>query len=368
MPQLSLKEIAETIDAKLVGDGSLSINRLAHPSDAKSTGALVVAFDKGLHPLLDESGAEAVALAEGQEAVATTFKGAILLKRPRLALARLTALFAKPTTTAVGVHPSAVIDPSATLGKGVRIGALCYVGPHATIGDGTNLISQVTIGAGARIGKNCLLHGGVRIGDDVIVGDRVIIHYNSVVGSDGFSFVTPEPGSAETAKRSGTSTVEAFNTEIIRVYSLGAVVLGDDVEVGACTTIDRGTVTHTRVGHGTKIDNQVQIGHNVVLGDNCLLCGNVGIAGSTEIGNRVVLAARSGVADHLKIGDDAVLMAAAQLGSNVPAKAIYMGLPAMPRERFFEQMIHLARLKNMAKRIAAIEEKVNQLEPETQKS
>lgn len=368
MPSLSLQSIAASLDATLIGDGNLVVTRVVHPADAKVSQDMALAFEKELHPLLEDSKAGAVALAEGQEDMAKNFKGAVVVKRGRLAMAKLTALFANPANVAVGVHPSAVVDVTAKIGKNVSIGPFCYVGADAVVGDGTKLVSQVTVSAGARLGKDCLLYAGVRVGDNVVLGDRVIVHYNSVIGSDGFSFVTPEPGSAETAKRSGGSTVESFNTEIIRIHSLGAVVLGDDVEIGACTAIDRGTVTDTRIGRGTKIDNQVQIAHNVIIGENCLICGNVGVAGSSTIGDRVVLAARSGIADHLKIGDDAVLMAAAQLGSNVPSKAIYMGLPAMPRERFFEQMIHLARIKNMAKRIAALEEKINTLEKDVKKS
>lgn len=362
MPPFTLQALAEAIGASFAGDGTLPVRRLAHPSDTLEEGALAIAFEKDLIPLLDGKEHAVVALSAGQEDAAKKFKGALLVKRPRLAIAKLTTLYARPPHAPAGVHPSAVVDPSAKLGKNVCIGPMCYVGPHVEIGENTKLVSQVTVGAHTRIGADCLFYAGVRLAEGVIIGNRVIVHYNSVIGSDGFSFVTPEPGSAETAKSTGSSTVEAFNTEIVRIYSLGAVVLGDDVEVGACTAIDRGTITHTRIGRGTKIDNQVQIAHNVQIGENCILCGNVGIAGSTQVGNRVVLAARSGLADHLRVGDDAVLMAASQLGSNLPVRSIYMGAPAMPRERYMDQMIHLARIKNMARRIGSVEEKLNALE------
>jgi UDP-3-O-[3-hydroxymyristoyl] glucosamine N-acyltransferase len=358
----TLKSLAENLGANLVGDGDMAMERLAHPAHAKGKGDLVLAFDKSLHTLLDNTPAEAVVLAAGQDDIAKKFKGALLVSRPRYAMAKLTALFSRPTPVAEGVHPSAVIDPTACLGKKVSIGPLCYVGAHAEIGDGTILIAQVTIGVHAKLGKDCLIYPGCRIGDDVQIGDRAIFHFNSVIGSDGFSFVTPEAGSVETAKAGTSSTVSAFNNQIVRIYSLGAVHIGSDVEIGACTSVDRGTIADTRIGSGTKIDNQVQIGHNVEIGENCLMCGASGVAGSSVIGDRVVLAARAGVADHLKVGNDAVLMAASQLGTNLPNKAIYMGFPAMPRERFMEQMIHMARLKNMSKRIASMEEKINGLE------
>jgi UDP-3-O-[3-hydroxymyristoyl] glucosamine N-acyltransferase len=362
MAAIALKTIAEQLGARIMGDGEMLVHRLIHPSETAEAQDIVLAFDKTLHPLLETTMAKAVILAEGQEDLAGKFTAALLVKRPRYAMAKLTKIFARAPAAAPGIHPSAVIDPTARIGANVSIGPLCYVGPHASVGDNTVLVSQVTIGAHAQIGANGLLYAGVRVGDYVRVGDRAIFHYNAVVGSDGFSFVTPEPGSAETAKANTSSTVGSFNTEIVRIHSLGAVAIGNDVEVGSCTTIDRGTITNTRIGNGTKIDNQVQIAHNAEIGENCLLCGCVGVAGSSQVGNRVILAARSGVADHLKVGDDAVLMASSQLGTNLPEKAIYMGFPAMPRERFMEQMIHMARLKNMSKRIAGLEEKLNTLE------
>jgi UDP-3-O-[3-hydroxymyristoyl] glucosamine N-acyltransferase len=359
MPKLSVALLAKKLGADIIGDGNLAIERVVHPADATGDSDLVVAFDKALHPLLAGSRAKAVVLAVGQENLAETFQACLLVKRPRYAMAELTALFAHNQASSEGIHPSAVIDPSAKIGAHVSIGPLCYIGPRAEIGDGTTFISQVTIGADAKIGANCLFHAGARIGDRVEVGDRCIIHYNSVIGSDGFSFVTPEAGSVETAKASQGGTVQAFNTQIVRIHSLGAVVLGNDVEVGSCTAIDRGTLAHTRVGNGTKIDNQVQIGHNVVIGENCLICGSVGLAGSVTVGDRVTLAARSGAADHVKIGDDAILMAASQLGGNLPSKAIYLGFPAAPREKYMEQIMHTARLKNAFQRISDLEAKVN---------
>ncbi|MDX1921685.1 MAG: UDP-3-O-(3-hydroxymyristoyl)glucosamine N-acyltransferase [Alphaproteobacteria bacterium] len=366
---ITLQSIAQSLGGSVIGNDALAVHRLVHPKDAKSDQDLLLAFDKTLHSFLETTPARAVVLAKEQEELARTFiekygqkSGVVLVDRPRFAMSKLTELFARPDFTTRGIHKTASVDETAKIGKNVAIGPLCFVGPHAEIGDNSTLVSQVTLGAYAKIGKNSLVHAGARIADYVEIGERAVLHYNAVIGSDGFSFVTPERGSVETAKAGHASTVEAFNHTIHRIHSLGSVIIGNDVEIGACTTIDRGTVTHTRIGNGTKIDNQVQIGHNVEIGENCLICGTAGIAGSTVIGNRVVLAARTGIADHLKVGDDAVLMAASQLGTNLPEKAIYMGFPAMPRERFMDQIMHLARLKFMSKRIGGLEEKVNNLE------
>ncbi len=362
MPAVSVKELAEKLGGSFTGDGALMVEKLVHPKAAANATDLVVAFDKNLHTQIIDSPAASIVLAEGQQEIAKKFRAAIFFKRPRYALAALTEMFATAPAATPGVHPSAVVDATATLGKNVQIGPQCWVGPRAVIGDGTQLIAQASVGADARVGKDCIIYSGARIADRVIIGDRVILNFNAVIGSEGFSFVTPEASNAELAKEDSGSVVQTANTAFARIYSLGAVVLGDDVEIGANTTIDRGTLTNTSIGRGTKIDNQVQIGHNVVIGEDCILCGCVGVAGSSEVGNRVMLAARSGVADHVKVGDDAVLMAASQLAGNLPAKNIYMGFPAMPRDRFMEQIMHAARLKNNMKRLDTIELKVNELE------
>ncbi|HVY12450.1 MAG TPA: UDP-3-O-(3-hydroxymyristoyl)glucosamine N-acyltransferase, partial [Alphaproteobacteria bacterium] len=351
MPAYALKDIAQQLNARLIGDGALTVERLVHPKDAQGPADLILAFDNTLHSMLDNSPAKAAVLASDQEAVGEKFAAALLLERPRAALSKLTALFALPLSSEPGIHPTSVIHPTATIGKNVRIGPLCTVGARAEIGEGTQMESHVSIGADVKVGRDCLLYGGVRLGERVKIGDRVILHFNSAIGSDGFSFVTPSRGSAEMVKETASGSVEAFNTEILRIHSLGAVVLGDDVEVGACSTIDRGTVTDTVIGRNTKVDNQVQIAHNVVIGENCMICGCAGIAGSVVIGDRVILGGLSGVADHVKIGDDSVLSAGAVAASNLPAKGVYMGFPAMPRERFREQFLYLSRLKADHKRV-----------------
>lgn len=369
MPAHALKTIARNLGARILGDGEIMVERLVHPSDARGKTDLVLAYDKNLHALLDNIQAGAVVVSEGQDDIAHKFKGALVVNRPRYAMAKLTALFASPPGTAPGVHPSAVVDPGAKLGKNVSVGPLCFIDADAEIGDGTVLVSQVTIGASARIGTDCLFHSGVRIGSHVTIGARCIAHFNAAIGSDGFSFVTPEAGSTESAKAGfAVAEVTSFNKEIVRIHSLGAVTLGDDVEIGACTTIDRGTVTDTRIGNGTKIDNQVQIGHNARIGENCLLCGMSGMAGSAVIGNRVVLAARSGVGDHVRVGDDVILLATSQAGSNLPEKAVYLGTPAVPKMRQVEQYVLISRLKSLFARTVTLEEKVNSLEKGSKKS
>ncbi|CAO3441803.1 UDP-3-O-[3-hydroxymyristoyl] glucosamine N-acyltransferase (EC 2.3.1.191) [Azospirillum argentinense] len=356
---VTLAEIAAALGAALEGDGTLPIARAVHPSEAEGPEDLALAMEKGLTELLANGRAVAAVIAEGAE-VPANLKGWIVVKRPRFAMAGLTTVFEKPVHAEPGVHPAAFVAPEAILGAGVSVGPFAYVGPKAVLGEGVIVMPHVTVGAEAVIGKDCLLHPGARIGERVVMGERCIIHPNAAVGNDGFSFVTPEPGSVESAKATGK--VVGTNVLIHRVNSIGTVILGDDVEVGANATIDRGTITATRIGSGTKIDNLVQIGHNVQIGTNCMLCGHVGIAGSTTIGDRVVLAGKVGVADHVKIGNDAVVAANSGVGTDIPAKAVYMGYPAVPRDRAFDQYKGLARLKRMHADVTDLKKRVGALD------
>ncbi|WP_207456981.1 UDP-3-O-(3-hydroxymyristoyl)glucosamine N-acyltransferase [Azospirillum sp. SYSU D00513] len=356
---MKLSEIAAALDARVEGDGSIEILRAVHPSEAEGPGDLALAMDKALLALLPGSKARAAVVAEGAE-VPEGLAGLIVVKRPRFAMAGLLDVFEKPVHAEPGVHPSAFVAPDAVLGQGVSVGPFAYVGPRAVVGDGTIVMPQVTVGAEAVIGRDCLLHPGVRVGERVVMGDRCILHPNAAVGNDGFSFVTPEPGSVESAKATGR--VVGTNVLIHRINSIGTVILGDDVEIGANATIDRGTVKATRIGSGTKIDNLVQIGHNVEIGTNCMLCGHVGVAGSTVIGDRVVLAGKVGVADHVRIGSDAVVAANSGVGTDIPPKSVYMGYPAVPRARAFEQYKGLARLKRLFAEVADLKSRVKALD------
>lgn len=356
---VTLAAIAAALDARLEGDGSIEIVRAVHPSEAEGPGDLALAMDKGLAEALAAGPAVAAVLAEGAP-VPANLAGWIVVKRPRYAMAGLMDLFEKPVHAEPGVHASAFVAPDAVLGAGVSVGPFAYVGPKAVLGDGVVVMPHVTVGAEAVVGRGSLLHPGARIGERVVLGERCIIHPNAAVGNDGFSFATPEPGSVESAKATGQ--VAGTNLLIRRVNSIGTVILGDAVEIGANATIDRGTVTATRIGSGTKIDNLVQIGHNVVIGTNCMLCGHVGVAGSVVIGDRVVLAGKVGVADHVTIGSDAVVAASSGVGTDIPPRSVYMGYPAVPRARAFEQYKGLARLKRLFADVADLKNRVRALD------
>ncbi|HUF55471.1 MAG TPA: UDP-3-O-(3-hydroxymyristoyl)glucosamine N-acyltransferase [Thermohalobaculum sp.] len=352
----SIEAIARATGLAAEGDLTLAVGRTAAPAEA-GPDDLAMAMDPRYAEALERSAARAAVLWRGADWRALGLEAALFAPRPRLAMAAVNALFEPPPDLAPGVHPSAVVDPSARIGADVWIGPLMVVGAGAEIGDGARILGQGTIGRGARLGARALIHPGVRIGAGVCIGARFIAQPNAVIGGDGFSFVTPEAGSAETAKEGG-AVRQGQNAELRRIASLGAVTIGDDVEIGAGTTIDRGTVSDTRIGNGTKIDNLVQIGHNVAVGETCLICGQTGIGGSTRIGDRVVLGGRCGIADNVRIGSDAVLAGGTLVGANVPARTVMMGAPAQPRERFLEQVAALRRLPRVLRELRDLRAKL----------
>ena len=359
---MKLSEVAKALDGKLVGDGSIEITRVVHPIEACSSKDLALAMEKSLLASLDDSAARVAILADGAAVPEGHLDGYVVVKRPRYAMAGLTEMFAEPVQAPDGVHASAVVEPDAKVGKNVRVGPFTYVAAGATIGDGTTLMSHVTVGAGAKVGASALLHSGVRIGERVEIGARAIIHHNASIGADGFSFVTPQEGAAEEARGGLTDEVTARNVSLVRINSVGTVIIGDDVEIGANSSIDRGTVSATRIGSNTKIDDLVMIGHNVTIGETCMICGQVGIAGSATIGSRVVLAGQVGVADHIKIGDDVVVGARSAVGMDLPSGMIAVGSPAVAKTKAAEIYMYTRRLKSLFNDVTKLKKSLNTIE------
>ena len=219
-----------------------------------------------------------------------------------------------------------------------EIGATVVVSHDAVIGDGTKIAANSYIGGGVKVGKNCFFHAGVNIGDRVQVGNDVILHHGVSLGADGFSFVTENPDNIEQARKDGEIKEANAKHVIFKIPSIGAVVIGNNVEIGANTAIDRGTIENTTIGDNTKIDDLVMIGHNCKVGEGCLIVSQVGIAGSCVIGDRVVIAGQAGLADHIEIGSDSIVTAKAGVTKSFPEKSIIVGIPAMPRKDFIKQL------------------------------
>lgn len=348
-----LSDLARALGLEGEGDLSRRVLRPAHPSEA-GPDDLAVAMRPAYAETLAGGAARAAVLWPGADWRGLGLAAALFAPRPRFAMAGVTAAFAPPPEAVLdataGVHPSAVVDPTARIDPTAAVGPLCVIGPGAAVGPGTRLGPMVSLGPGARVGARGLIHAGVRIGHGVALGDRAVIHANAVLGADGFSFVTPEPGAIEAA-RAGGAPAPGLDGRQLRIHSLGGLEIGDDVEIGACATLDRGTLRATRVGDGTKIDNQVQVAHNVEIGRDCLLCAQVGVAGSTVIGDRVVLGGKAGIADNLTIGSDSVIAAGSGVGAKVPPGSVLMGVPAIPRAEFHRMFMAMRRLPRVLERL-----------------
>jgi UDP-3-O-[3-hydroxymyristoyl] glucosamine N-acyltransferase len=353
----SIAEIADATGMAAFGDTSLRVTRPAEPASAGADD-LALAMSPCYETALRKCPARAAVLWDGADWQALGLESALYAPRARVALAALGEVFAHQPDLEPGVHRTAIIDPTAQIGADAWIGPFVVIGPNARIGDGARIMAHVTIGSAAAVGAAVLLHPGVRIGTRVRIGVRFVAHPNACIGADGFSFVTPQPGSVESVKASGQVAATDQDLSLRRINSLGSVNIGDDIEIGAGTTIDRGTVADTSIGHGTKIDNQVQIAHNVRIGQTCLICGQVGVAGSVVIGDRVILGGKAGVSDHLRIGSDAVIAAGSLVATNIPAQSVMMGAPAVPRDAFLRQNLALRRLPRLAEQIAGLRRKL----------
>jgi UDP-3-O-[3-hydroxymyristoyl] glucosamine N-acyltransferase len=353
----SIAEIAAAIGAEAAGDTSLIVRRAAEPAQA-GPDDLALAMDPRYGDGITKGQARAAMLWPGADWRAMGLKAVIFAPRSRLALAGLSRVMDEGPHIAAGIHAMTVIDPDATIGKGAAIGPFVTIGAGAVIGAGARIASHVSIGAGAHIGDDALILTGARIGARVTIGDRFICQPGAVIGADGFSFVTPEKSGVEEIRETLGTRADIRAQSWTRIHSLGAVTIGDDVEIGANACIDRGTVRDTLIGSGTKLDNMVHIGHNVTVGRDCLLCGQVGIAGSARIGDRVVLAGQCGVNDNIFVGDDVIAGGATKIFTNAPAGRVLLGYPAVKMETHVDMQKALRRLPRLAASLSAAKKPV----------
>ena len=354
---ITVAELATAIGGEVAGDGGLAIAGASEPASARAD-EIALAMDQAFAADLAKGAARSAILWPGADWQALGLGAAIFAPRPRYVLAGVTRVFDHPIGLAPGIHPSAVIDPSAEIGEGAAIGPFVVIGARAKIGPRARILSHVSISEDVVLVADALLHPGVRLCARVRIGERFIAQPGAVIGGDGFSFVTPVPGHVEEARATGAITAED-QASYVRINSLGAVVIGDDVEVGANSCIDRGTVADTRIGNGTKIDNLVQIGHNVKIGETCLVCGHVAIGGSTVIHDRVVLGGKAALADHLVIGANSIITGNSGVASNVPPNRVMMGYPAVPMERNVEMYKALRRLPRVIEKLVAAQKPVS---------
>ncbi|MDO9540703.1 MAG: UDP-3-O-(3-hydroxymyristoyl)glucosamine N-acyltransferase, partial [Kiritimatiellia bacterium] len=273
----------------------------------------------------------------------------IRVKNPDKAFAEAAQWFAPPPVIfPPGVHPTAIVAESAKLGKDVVIGPYCVIEPEVVIGDRCLVYAGCYIGHGSHIGEDCKFYPQVTIREYTRVGKRTIIHNGTVIGSDGFGYVQ------EGASRK-------------KIKQIGIVVIGNDVEIGANVTIDRARFGQTRIGNGVKMDNLIQIAHNVTIGDNCVIIAQVGISGSTSIGERTILAGQVGIVGHLEIGSDVIIGAQSGVSKDIPPSTFVIGSPAIPHNKFSTTHAHLMRLPELKEKITLMEARLAKLEQQLSK-
>ena len=346
------EEISEIIGGMLTKlEDGIKIRRIGPPKLADEYTLALAMNEEEIENLTRTKAKVAlVPLGVTSELVSTTES-----ERPRLAMMKLLHLFYMPPEVTSGVHETAVVHPTAKLGKNVSIGANVYISRNVSVGDNTKILPNTYIGRSVQIGENCLFHSGCNIGDNAIIGNRVILQQSVSIAADGFSFVTENPNNIEQARAEGEIKEQNTAQKIYKIPSVGSVVIEDDVEIGANSCVDKGTIENTVIGAQTKIDNLVQIGHNCKIGKACMIVSQVGIAGSCVIGDRVVIAGQAGLADHLNIGADSIIMAQAGVTRSFPEKSIIIGAPAVPRKDFIKQLQTMKRAEELIKKFKKYE-------------
>ena len=353
----TVKEIAAALGAQAHGKADMPVDKVSEPQSAGPQD-LALAMDPKYAENLSKGRARVAMLWPGADWQALGLEAAILPQRPRFAMSGLTQMMDAGQGFAPGIHPSAIIDPTATLGKGVQVGPLSVIAAGAQIGAGSVIGPQCFVGWNARIGCDALLREQVSIGARVQIGDRFIAQPGARIGGDGFSFVSAERSGIEAVRETLGDQQQTAAQPWTRIHSLGAVQIGNDVEVGATTTIDNGTIRDTTIGDGCKFDNAAQVGHNVTMGRDCLICGHVAIAGSARIGNNVVLGGMTGISDNIFVGDRVITGGATKVLSNVPAGRVMLGYPATKMDTQIEIFKSLRRLPRMLREVAALQRAV----------
>ncbi|HEV7859483.1 MAG TPA: UDP-3-O-(3-hydroxymyristoyl)glucosamine N-acyltransferase [Pyrinomonadaceae bacterium] len=339
---MKISELAHLTGASLEGaDAELEINGAAGLDDAVAGQATFLSNPR-YTPRLNTTRASAVYVGEG---VPVERDIAILRARdPYLAYTRALRLFHPEPLFEPFIHPAAFIDATASVASDVWIGASVVIGREAIIGPGVRLYPNVTIYDGARVGASSVIHSGASIRENCVLGERVVVYNNAVIGSDGFGYAKDEEG------------------RWLKIPQAGRVVIEDDVEIGAGATIDRASVGETRIKRGVKIDNLVQIGHSCTVDEDSLLCAQVGLAGSSHIGRRVILAGQAGVAGHLTIGDDVVLTAKSATSHDIAPGKIISGIPAFDNKEWLRSTAAFRRLGEMHRTIRALATRLKALE------
>jgi UDP-3-O-[3-hydroxymyristoyl] glucosamine N-acyltransferase len=329
-------ELAKAIGVRVEGEVSVEVTGVAAPERAGLKELIYVDSAKNVDRAMASPALCVIAADE------LSFPGKTVLRsaQPKVGFAKAAALLRERAPLATGIHPTAIVAPLARLGANVSLGPYVVIGEDVHIGDGTQIASHTVIGAGSWIGENCWIHPRVTFYSGVRIGHRVEIHSGAVLGADGFGF--------------------AFDGQRYWKFpQAGIVEIGDDVEIGANTTIDRGSLDDTRIGEGVKLDNLVHVGHNVQIGKHTVIAAQTGISGSSKLGNHVVVGGQVGIADHCTLEDGSIAGAQAGIptGKIIRKGQTVWGTPARPLDKFKEAYFWFARLPELAERVKKLEGK-----------
>jgi UDP-3-O-[3-hydroxymyristoyl] glucosamine N-acyltransferase len=342
---MNLAEIAQKLDCRLEGDPSAEIHGVCGIESA-TAGHITFLANRRYFPLLRTTRASAVLIEEGIKMARDTGLpplAALRTPNPYLAFAHAIEIFYQPPRYEPAIHPTAVVAKTALVGDGAHIGPYCFIDERVEIGRNAVLHSFVSIYRNARIGDNFFAHAHAVVREHCQIGDRVILQNGAIIGGDGLGYAKQKDGTWYKMQQSGPAILE------------------DDVEVQSNACVDRATVGETRVGHGTKLDDLVLIGHASRVGPNNMLCGQVGLAGSTKIGANCILAGQVGTAGHLAIGDGAVITAKSGIPNDVPPRSLYSGYPAVDNRQWLKAVAATNRLPDLQKRVRDLESELDQL-------
>jgi UDP-3-O-[3-hydroxymyristoyl] glucosamine N-acyltransferase len=342
---MKLSDVAEKLSCRLEGDPSAEITGIGG-MDHAVPGQITFLANRRYFPLLHTTRATAIFIEDGiriERAPGLAPLAALRSSNPYLAFARAIELFYQPPAYAPGIHPTAVIANSAKIGAGAHIGPYCFVDEDVIVGDRAVLHSFVSIYRGAKIGDHFFAHAHAVVREHCRIGNRVILQNGVIIGGDGLGFAKLKDGSW------------------YKMHQSGPAVLEDDVEIQANACVDRATVGETRIGHGTKVDDLVLIGHASQVGANAMLCGQTGLAGSTRVGDGCILAGQVGTAGHLTIGNGAVITAKSGVPNDIPAAALYSGYPAVENRQWLKMHAALNRLPDLQRKVRELEEEISKL-------
>jgi UDP-3-O-[3-hydroxymyristoyl] glucosamine N-acyltransferase len=333
---LSAASVAEQLQGEVLGDGQTQLKGFA-PADRAQAGDLTFAENEEFFARAEQSAASAI-IVSGDRA-SSTGKVLIRVGDARVAFAKALALFFPEPPQPAGIHPTAVVARSAQVDSSAHIGPHCVIGERVQLGGGTILHAGNYVGDDCKVGPACVLFPNAVLYPRTELGHRVRVHAGAVIGSDGYGYVQD-------------------NGMHRKVPQIGNVIVGDDVEIGANTTIDRGALGPTIIGKGTKIDNLVQIGHNVRMGEHCLIISQAGIAGSNKLGNYVIVAGQAGIAGHLQIGNQVTIAGQSGVMHDIPDGQTVLGNPACPDRQAKRQVLAVQRLPELLRRVKELEKKV----------